>query len=67
MSDHIDLADPTFEATDEQLIGLARRAFAHVRSANEASLARLHERIAAGRVELLRELDARLAARRAER
>jgi hypothetical protein len=40
------LADPTVEPTDEELEGLARRAFAHVRADHEASLIRLRQEIA---------------------
>jgi hypothetical protein len=54
MSDAINLADPDFEPTDEQLIGLSVRAFAGVRAAHEAAMARLRAEIAVAREETLR-------------
>jgi hypothetical protein len=44
----IDLADPSFEPTDEDLIGLSRRAFAGVKARNAEMLRLLRERIAKG-------------------
>jgi hypothetical protein len=49
VSDTKNLADPTFEPTDEDLIELARRAFAHVRSAQEETSRKLRAEIAAAR------------------
>jgi hypothetical protein len=43
------LADPTYEPTDEDLIGLSKRAFAHVRDAQEESLRKLRADIASAR------------------
>ena len=37
------LADPDYEPTDEELVELAHEAFAGVREANEAALARMRE------------------------
>jgi hypothetical protein len=42
----IDLADPSFEPTDDELIGLSRRAFAGVKAQNAEMLRLLRERIA---------------------
>jgi hypothetical protein len=53
------LADPAFEPTDEDLIGLANRAFAHVREAQEESLRRLRADIAAARQAALERLRLR--------
>jgi hypothetical protein len=53
------LADPTFEPTDEDLIGLSKRAFAHVREAREASLRKLRTEIAAARKASLERLRAK--------
>ena len=61
MSDRINLSDPSFEPTGEQLQGLSARAFAGVRAANERALARIHAEIAAARVEALARVEARLA------
>jgi hypothetical protein len=49
VSDVKNLADPAFEPTDEDLIGLSKRAFAHVRKTHEESLRRLRAEIAAAR------------------
>ena len=59
----IDLADPGFEPTDEELIGLAHRAFADVKERHDAALARLRAEIAALTEGSLRAVDARLSAR----
>lgn len=40
------LADPAFEPTDEDLIGLSKRAFAHVREQHEESLRKIRAEIA---------------------
>jgi hypothetical protein len=47
------LSDPAFEPTDEDLIGLSERAFAHVRDAHDASLRQLREDIATARREAM--------------
>jgi hypothetical protein len=52
------LADPSFEPTDEQLRELSAKAFANVRAAKEQALRDLRERIAAERKRLLAKLDA---------
>ena len=65
MAERINLADPTFEPTDEQLQELSRRAFAHVPAQNAAAAARLRARIAEGRATLMKELEPRLAELRA--
>ena len=56
MADRIDLSDPSFEPSDEQLIGLATRAFAGVKEANERSLERLRLEIAREREKALQRL-----------
>lgn len=53
------LADPTFEPSDEDLIGLSKRAFAHVSAKREESLRRMREEIAAARKSALERLRAR--------
>jgi 4'-phosphopantetheinyl transferase EntD len=50
MSDRIDLADPDFEPTDEQLQELSHRAFAGIKQARAESRAKLRAEIAAARV-----------------
>jgi hypothetical protein len=50
------LADPAFEPTDEDLIGLSKRAFAHVRGAHQESLRKMREDIAAARKSALERL-----------
>ncbi len=52
------LADPAFEPTDEDLIGLSKRAFAHVRGAHEESLRKMREDIAATSKSALERLHA---------
>jgi hypothetical protein len=56
MSEPINLADPSFEPTDEQLAGLMTRAFAGVRGAHERTMAKLRGEIAAARAEALARL-----------
>jgi hypothetical protein len=56
MDGKINLADPDFEPSDEQLQELMRRAFAHVPEQNERRLRLMHERIKLGRIELLKHL-----------
>jgi hypothetical protein len=56
MGDSINLDDPAFEPTDEQLQGLSSRAFAGVRAAHAESLDRLREAIASERVKVLEAL-----------
>jgi hypothetical protein len=53
------LMDPDFEPTDEQLIGLSKRAFAGVGAAHDAALAKLREQIRVTSAQVLAELRAR--------
>ncbi len=62
MSASINLADPAFEPTDEQLAGLTARAFAGVRAAHERALVKLRGDIAVARDEALKALGASLPA-----
>jgi hypothetical protein len=50
------LSDPAFEPTDEDLIGLSQRAFAHVRGAHQESLRKMREDIASARKSALERL-----------
>ena len=59
----IDLSDPGFEPTDEELVGLAHRAFAGVKERHEAALARIRAEIATVTQRSLLAIDARGAAR----
>jgi hypothetical protein len=59
VSDVKNLADPAFEPTDEDLIGLSKRAFAHVREAQADSLRKLRADIAAARQAALERLRRR--------
>ena len=54
---------PRLRATDEQLIELSKRAFAGVKERREAVLAKMRAEIAARSAEVLREFEARAAAR----
>ncbi|MBX3227669.1 MAG: hypothetical protein KIT84_15040 [Labilithrix sp.] len=56
MSARINLADPAFEPTGEQLQELSRRAFAHVAAERKAQLTATRERIRAGRAALRKRL-----------
>jgi hypothetical protein len=60
VSERVNLADPEFEPTDEQLIELSVRAFSGVRQAHEKALERLRAEIAKTGAAALRELDERL-------
>jgi len=53
MTERRNLADPEYEPTDEDLQGLAREAFAHVRGAHERALSQLRDEIAVERAEVL--------------
>jgi hypothetical protein len=53
------LADPAFEPTDDDLIGLSKRAFAHVRDAREESLRKMRAEIAVARKAALERLHAK--------
>jgi len=61
VSDPKNLADPTFEPTDEDLIGLSKRAFAHVREQHEDSLRKLRVDIATARQAAMERLRLRKA------
>ncbi|MCL2450376.1 MAG: hypothetical protein FWD17_15625 [Polyangiaceae bacterium] len=63
MGDAINLADPDFEPTDEQLMELSKRAFAGVKERREVALARMRAEIAARSAEVLRQLEAQEAVR----
>ncbi len=63
MGETINLADPNFEPTDEQLIDLSKRAFAGVKARHESALARLRAEIAARGAQLVCEFEERQAAR----
>jgi|JI10StandDraft_1071094.scaffolds.fasta_scaffold13495_6 hypothetical protein len=52
------LADPDYEPTDEELVELAHEAFAGVREANEAALARMRAAIDVERANVLARLRA---------
>lgn len=65
MNDVINLADPDFEPTDAQLIGLSTRAFAGVREAHERQLRELRAKVEVARAAALAALAARLATARA--
>ena len=53
------LADPAFEPTDEDLTGLAKRAFAHVRKAQDEAASKLRADIAVARLAALERLRER--------
>lgn len=59
MSDRINLADPSFEPSGEQLQALSKRAFAGVREAHEHVLARLRAEIAVAHKEAIARLEHR--------
>ena len=59
MTQRINLADPDFEPTDEQLIGLSHRAFSGVAEARGLALAKLRAAISAARVQALQAYEAR--------
>jgi hypothetical protein len=52
------LSDPAFEPTDEDLIGLSKRAFAHVPGAHQESLRKMREDIASASKAALERLRA---------
>lgn len=57
----LNLADPECEPTDEELIGLAHRAFAGLREAAAHRAASLRNELAEARTEALARFAARLA------
>jgi hypothetical protein len=63
MGDAINLADPSFEPTDEQLIGLSKRAFAGVKAKHDAVLAKLRTEIDVMSAKVLKDLAERQIAR----
>jgi hypothetical protein len=63
MGDAINLADPGFEPTDEQLIGLSKRAFAGVKAKHDAVLAKLSAAIEVMSAKVLTDLAERQVAR----
>jgi len=67
VSDVRNLADPDFEPTDEDLIGLSERAFAHVREEHEASLRKLRADIAAAGEAALERLRERRSGTKTDR
>lgn len=67
MANAINLADPEFEPSDEQLRDLSTRAFAGVREAHELALQKLRTDITAARGDALRSLDARIASAQARK
>jgi hypothetical protein len=60
----INLADPDFEPTDDELRALSTAAFAGVREAHERALATMHVDIAARRRAVLLEVAKRLPRKR---
>jgi hypothetical protein len=58
------LADPSVEPTDEELIGLSHRAFADALAARAGLMDRVREQIAEERVRVLARLVASTAAQR---
>lgn len=59
MGESINLMDPECEPTDEQLMGLSKRAFAGVRAEHDAALAKLWEEIQVDAEKVLADLRAR--------
>jgi hypothetical protein len=64
VNDPINLADPAFEPTDEQLQELSAQAFAGVAAAHEAALAKMRAEIATAQEQALEDLEERLRAAR---
>jgi hypothetical protein len=59
MSESHNLADPSFEPSDEQLEGLSKRAFAGVAAAHAAALAKLRSDVTEARTATLSALEKR--------
>ena len=59
MTQRINLADPDFEPTDEQRIGLSERAFSGVAQARGLAQARLRAAISAARVQAVQAYEER--------
>jgi len=64
MAAHVNLADPDFEPSDEELRGLMSRAFAGVREAKERNLAEMRARIERLQLEAMARFEARDGRRR---
>ena len=64
MPSPINLADPDFEPSDEDLTGLMTRAFAGVREAKERNLVDMRARIAQLQIEAMARFEARSGPRR---
>ena len=65
MSDRVDLADPDFEPTDEQLQELSRRAFSDVKARHEAAMERMRAQIAEASAATLKRFEGRIGRSRA--
>lgn len=61
MARKVELSNPDFEPTDEELQELSRRAFAGVAERYAEALAKLEREIERGRQEVLARVEARLA------
>jgi hypothetical protein len=59
MPDRVNLADPAYEPSDEDLTGLMHEAFAGLREAREQSLVEMRARIAALQLKARVEFNAR--------
>jgi hypothetical protein len=59
MMEKINLADPNFEPTDEQLMQLSREAFAGIQKTTEENNQQLRTRIAHARAEAFKRFQAR--------
>ncbi|NJK44770.1 MAG: hypothetical protein HC933_11215 [Pleurocapsa sp. SU_196_0] len=57
MAEKINLADPEFEPTDEQLVRLSKQAFSGIKAATEEHRKQLRARIAMARAEAFRQLN----------
>jgi hypothetical protein len=65
MVERINLADPSFEPTDQQLTELSSRAFSRTARSHELALEKLRADIAKASAAVLDALEARLAPRKA--
>jgi hypothetical protein len=61
MSERVDLADPDFEPTDEQLQELSRRAFAQVKARHDEAMDRLSQQIAEASAATMKRFEERIA------
>ncbi len=55
---HPNLSDPAVEPSDDDLVGLAKRAFANVRASNADALRKVEGEIERERAAVLKRLDA---------